>query len=58
MADTQGISRALHPERSQPDHRARDLPYPANTVFNPAAAIVDGETLLLLRVEDRAAIRT
>lgn len=32
--------------------RARDLPYTANTVFNPAAAIVDGETLLLLRVED------
>jgi len=32
--------------------RNRDLPYAANTVFNPAAAIVDGETLLLLRVED------
>lgn len=32
--------------------KARDLPYRANTVFNPAAAIVDGETLLLLRVED------
>ena len=30
-----------------------DLPYPANSVFNAAAAIVDGETLLLLRVEDR-----
>lgn len=33
--------------------RWTDLPYAANTVFNPAAAIVDGETLLLLRVEDR-----
>jgi predicted GH43/DUF377 family glycosyl hydrolase len=31
---------------------ARDLPYRANTVFNPAAAQVDGETVLLLRVED------
>src|SRR5688572_27812286 len=30
-----------------------DLPYPANSVFNAAAAIVGGETLLLLRVEDR-----
>jgi predicted GH43/DUF377 family glycosyl hydrolase len=28
------------------------LPYPANTVFNPGAATVDGETVLLLRVED------
>ena len=32
--------------------RARDLAYPANTVFNPAATIIDGETVLLLRVED------
>lgn len=31
---------------------ADDLPYPANTVFNPGAARVDGETVLLLRVED------
>lgn len=30
-----------------------DLDYRANSVFNPAAAIVDGETILLLRVEDR-----
>ena len=32
--------------------RAADLPYPANAVFNPGAARVDGETVLLLRVED------
>ena len=32
---------------------ARDLRYPANTVFNPGATLFDGETLLLLRVEDR-----
>lgn len=28
-------------------------PYPINTVFNPGAALVDGETVLLCRVEDR-----
>ena len=27
-------------------------PYPANAVFNPAAAKLDSETLLLVRVED------
>ena len=31
---------------------AQDMPYPANSVFNPGAARVDGETVLLLRVED------
>ena len=29
-----------------------DLPYAANAVFNPGAARVDGETVLLMRVED------
>jgi predicted GH43/DUF377 family glycosyl hydrolase len=29
------------------------LPYAANTVFNPGAALSNGETILLLRVEDR-----
>ena len=29
-----------------------DWPYPVNAVFNPAAAIVGGETLILARVED------
>jgi predicted GH43/DUF377 family glycosyl hydrolase len=33
-----------------------DLPYAANTVFNPAATLINGETLLLLRVEDRRGI--
>ncbi len=28
------------------------LPYRANTVFNPAAARLDGETILVMRVED------
>jgi predicted GH43/DUF377 family glycosyl hydrolase len=31
---------------------AADVPYPANSVFNPGAARVEGETVLLLRVED------
>ncbi len=35
---------------------AEQLPYPANTVFNPAAAVVDGETVLLMRVEDMRGI--
>jgi beta-1,4-mannooligosaccharide/beta-1,4-mannosyl-N-acetylglucosamine phosphorylase len=30
----------------------KEWPYPANAVFNPAAIQVDGETLLLVRVED------
>jgi predicted GH43/DUF377 family glycosyl hydrolase len=36
--------------------RAKQWPYPINTVFNPGAAIVDGETVLLCRVEDRRGI--
>ncbi len=33
---------------------ARDWPYPANSVFNPAATLAGGETVLLARVEDRS----
>ncbi len=36
-------------------HRG-NWPYQANSVFNPAAAMVDGEVLLLVRVEDRRGI--
>ena len=32
---------------------ADEWPYPVNAVMNPAAATVDGETVLLARVEDR-----
>jgi len=32
---------------------AADWPYPVNAVFNPGAALVDGQTVLLCRVEDR-----
>ena len=35
---------------------AADWPYPVNAVFNPAAAVVNGETVLLARVEDRRGI--
>jgi predicted GH43/DUF377 family glycosyl hydrolase len=31
---------------------AADIPYRANTVFNAAAAAIDGESILLMRVED------
>jgi predicted GH43/DUF377 family glycosyl hydrolase len=33
-----------------------DWPYPVNAVFNPAAAFVGGNTVLLARVEDRRGI--
>ena len=35
---------------------AGDWPYPVNAVFNPSAAMVDGKTVLLARVEDRRGI--
>ena len=38
--------------QSNPIITAEDLPYPANTVFNPGAARVGDETVLLMRVED------
>ena len=38
-----------HP--ANPILQAADWPYPVNAVFNPAAAAVDGETVLLARVE-------
>lgn len=45
---------ARHP--GNPILTSTDLPYAANSVFNPAATLIDGETLLLLRVEDRRGI--
>jgi len=38
---------------ANPIIQARDLPYQANAVFNAGVTQVDGDTLLLLRVEDR-----
>ncbi|MDK2799807.1 MAG: beta,4-mannooligosaccharide/beta,4-mannosyl-N-acetylglucosamine phosphorylase [Clostridiales bacterium] len=40
-----------HP--SNPILTAKDWPYAANTVFNPAATMYDNKVLLLARVEDR-----
>ena len=40
-----------HP--ANPIITSADLPYTANSVFNPGATIRNGETILLLRVEDR-----
>lgn len=41
---------------SNPILRTHDLHYPANAIFNAAAALVDGETVLLTRVEDMRGI--
>jgi predicted GH43/DUF377 family glycosyl hydrolase len=38
--------------RANPILTAADMPFPANTVFNPGAARVGDQTVLLLRVED------
>ena len=35
---------------------ADQWPHTVNAVFNPAAAELDGETLLLVRVEDRSSV--
>lgn len=43
-----------HPDN--PILTAEDWPYRVNAVFNPAAALVDGQTVLLARVEDRTGI--
>lgn len=41
---------------SNPVLTADDWPYPVNGVFNPGATVVDGETVLVCRVEDRRGI--
>ena len=43
-----------HP--ANPILTAENWPYPVNAVFNPAAAALDGTTVLLARVEDRRGI--
>ena len=43
-----------HPDN--PILTAEDWPYRVNAVFNPGAALVDGETVLLVRAEDRTGI--
>jgi len=41
---------------ANPILRPSDWPYPVNTAFNAGATEHDGETLLLVRVEDRAGV--
>ncbi|HLL64301.1 MAG TPA: hypothetical protein VK453_00985 [Micromonosporaceae bacterium] len=43
-------------EPSNPLLSAGDWPYPINSVFNPGAALHNGDTVLLCRVEDRRGI--
>jgi len=42
--------------RNNPIISISDIPYAANTVFNAGAVQLNGETLLLLRIEDRRGI--
>lgn len=46
----------FHRYPGNPIITAKDLPYPVNSVFNAGATTVEGETLLLMRVEDRRGI--
>ena len=43
-------------QENNPIITVKDIPYPANSVFNAGATMVGDETLLLLRVEDRRGI--
>ncbi|HEY5058382.1 MAG TPA: hypothetical protein VII51_05140 [Gaiellaceae bacterium] len=46
----------FHRHHANPILTADQWPYPVNAVFNPAAAHVDGTTVLLARVEDLSGI--
>jgi predicted GH43/DUF377 family glycosyl hydrolase len=46
----------FHRHPGNPLLTAGDWPYPVNAVFNPAAAALNAETVLLARVEDRRGI--
>lgn len=43
----------FHRSAANPLLTAAHWPYPVTAVFNPGAAVVDGQTVLLCRVEDR-----
>jgi predicted GH43/DUF377 family glycosyl hydrolase len=52
-----GLAALFRRHASNPLLSAADWPYPAHTVFNPGATLLpSGETLLLVRVEDRRGI--
>jgi predicted GH43/DUF377 family glycosyl hydrolase len=46
----------FHRHPANPVITAADFAYPVNSVFNPGAALHDGDTVLLCRVEDRRGI--
>jgi predicted GH43/DUF377 family glycosyl hydrolase len=46
----------FHRHPGNPILSAADFPYPMNSVFNPGAALHEGETVLVSRVEDRRGI--
>jgi predicted GH43/DUF377 family glycosyl hydrolase len=50
------INELFQRHRGNPILTASDWPTPVNAVFNPAAAVVDGETVVVARVEDRRGI--
>ena len=51
-----GVRELFVRNSANPILTAADWPYPINAVFNPGATLVDGETVLLCRVEDRRGI--
>lgn len=51
-----GVQEIFKRSPHNPIIQARDIPYPANSVFNAGATLLRGETLLLMRVEDRRGI--
>ena len=54
MPATNAYKELFHRHATNPILTASDWPYPAHTVFNPGATLLqDGTTLLLCRVEDR-----
>lgn len=54
MSTKEAYATLFHRHSGNPILTAKDWPYPAHTVFNPAATrLKDGTTLLLCRVEDR-----
>jgi predicted GH43/DUF377 family glycosyl hydrolase len=46
------IPELFHRSELNPILRPSDVPYPVNSIFNPGAARLDDETILLVRVED------
>jgi predicted GH43/DUF377 family glycosyl hydrolase len=56
MLETTPATGLLRRHQENPILTASDLPYAVNSVFNPAAVEFEGDTLLLMRVEDRRGI--